>query len=73
MIILSYLDVQYTIPVSKHANNELLNKADVPGVKIKALGYLAIEVYRCVDDIHPKYLNDPFTIKKCKCCVTTPL
>ena len=46
--------------------HELLNKADVPGLKIMALEYLAIEVYKCVNDHNPKYLNDLFTIKKCK-------
>ena len=46
--------------------HKLLNKADVPGVKIMALRYLAIEVYKCVNGLNPKYLNDLFTIKKCK-------
>ena len=46
--------------------HELLNKADVPGMKIMALRYLAIEVYKCVNGLNPKYLNDLFTIKKCK-------
>ena len=46
--------------------HELLNKADVPGVKIMALGYLAIEVYTCVNGLNPKYLNDLFIIQKFK-------
>ena len=46
--------------------HELPNKANVPGVKIMALRYLAIEVYKCVNGLNPKYLNDLFTIKKCK-------
>ena len=46
--------------------HELLNKANVPRMKIMALRYLAIEVYKCVNDLNPKYLNDIFTIKKCK-------
>ena len=46
--------------------HELLNKADVPGVKIMALRYLAIEVYKCVNGLNARYLNDTFTIKKCK-------
>ena len=45
---------------------ELLNKADVPVMKILALRYLAIEVYKCVNGLSPEYLNDLFTIKKCK-------
>ena len=32
--------------------HELLNKADVPGVKIMALRYLAIEVYKCVNGLN---------------------
>ena len=44
----------------------MLNKADVPGVIIMALRYLAIEVYKCVNGFNPIYLNDLFTIKKCK-------
>ena len=31
-----------------------------------ALRYLAIEVYKCVNGLNPKYLNDLFTIKECK-------
>ena len=46
--------------------HELLNKADVPGVKIMALRYLAIKVYKCVNGLNPKYLYDLFTMKKCK-------
>ena len=46
--------------------HELTNKADVPGVKIMALRYLAIEVYKCVNGLNPTYLNDLFTIKTCK-------
>ena len=42
----------------------LLNKADVPGMKIMTLRYLAIEVYKCMNGLNPKYLNDLFTNKK---------
>ena len=35
--------------------NGLLNKADVPGMKIMALRYLAIEVYKCMNGLNPKY------------------
>ena len=45
---------------------ELLDKANVPGMKIMALRYLAIEVYKCINGINPKYLNDFFTIKERK-------
>ena len=31
-----------------------------------ALRYLAIEVYKCVNGLNPKYLNDLFTTKKYK-------
>ena len=42
--------------------HELLNKADVPGVKILALSYLAIEVYKWVNGLNPEYFSDLFTI-----------
>ena len=44
-------------------NVELLDKANVPGMKImrKSLRYLAIEVYKCINGINPKYLNNLFT------------
>ena len=42
----------------------LLNKADVPGIKIMTLRYLAIEVYKCMNGLNPKYLNDLFTNTK---------
>ena len=45
---------------------ELLDKANVPGMTIMALRYLAIEVYKCINGINPKYLNDLFTIKERK-------
>ena len=46
--------------------HELLNKANVRGVKIMALRYLAIEVYKFVNGLNAKYSNDLFTIKRCK-------
>ena len=46
--------------------HELLNNATVPGVKIMALRYFAIEVYKCVNGLNATYLNDLFTIKRCK-------
>ena len=33
---------------------ELLDKANVPGMKIMALRYLAIEVYKYINGINPK-------------------
>ena len=46
---------------------ELLDKAaNVPGMKIMALRYLAIEVNKCINGINPKYLNDLFTTKERK-------
>ena len=35
-------------------------------MKIMALRYLAIEIYKCINGINPKYLNDLFTIKERK-------
>ena len=47
--------------------NDLLNKADVPGMKIMTFRYLAIyKVYKCMNGLNPKYFNDLFTIKKSK-------
>ena len=48
--------------VSKYC--ELLIKTDVSDKKIMALGYLAIEVWKCMYELKTKYLNDLFTIKK---------
>ena len=45
---------------------DLLKKADVPGMKIMALRFLAIDVYKCINGLNPKYLNDLFIVKKCK-------
>ena len=45
---------------------DLLKKADVPGMKIMALRFLAIEVYKCINGLNPKYLNDLFIVKKRK-------
>ena len=45
---------------------ELLDQANVPGMKILALKYLVIEVYKCINGINPKYLNDLFTTKERK-------
>ena len=45
---------------------DLLKKADVPGMKIMALRFLAIDVYKCINGLKLKYLNDLFIVKKCK-------
>ena len=42
----------------------LLKKADVPGIKIMLLRYLAVEVYKCVNNMNPDYLNPLFVEKK---------
>ena len=44
---------------------DLLQNANVPGIKIMVLRYLAIEVFKCVNEISPAYLNDMFTRKQC--------
>ena len=43
---------------------DLLQNANVPGIKIMVLRYLAIEVFKCVNEISPAYLNDMFTRKQ---------
>ena len=45
---------------------DLLKKADVPGMKIITLRFLAIETYKCINGLNSKYLNDLFIVKKCK-------
>ena len=53
-----YFDYQTGYP-------DLLQIANVPGIKIMVLRYLAIEVFKCVNEISPAYLNDMFTRKQC--------
>ena len=43
--------------------NDLLTKANVPGIKIMTLRKLAIEVYKSVTKINPEYLNKLFVPK----------
>ena len=45
--------------------NDLLTKANVPGIKIVTLRQLAIEVYKSVTKINPEYLNELFLPKQC--------
>ena len=45
--------------------NDLLTKANVPGIKIMPLQQLAIEVYKSVTKINPEYLNELFLSKQC--------
>ena len=44
---------------------ELHINSGVSGIRIMTLRSLAIEVYKCVKQINPVYLNDMFTRKKC--------
>ena len=43
---------------------ELLQNANVPGIKIMVLRYLAIEMFKCIKGINPAYLNAMFTRKE---------
>ena len=45
---------------------DLLKTVDVPGMKTVALRFLAIGVYKCINGLNPKYLNDLFIVEKCK-------
>ena len=45
--------------------NDLLQNANVPGIKIMLLRYLAIEVFKCINEINPAYLNAMFIRKEC--------
>ena len=44
---------------------DLLQNANVPGIKIMLLRYLAIEVFKCINEINPAYLNAMFICKEC--------
>ena len=44
--------------------HDLLKQCEVSGTKIITLRLLAIEVFKCVNKLDPKYLNEMFTIKK---------
>ena len=44
---------------------ELLQNANVPGIKIMVLRYLAIEMFKCIKGINPAYLNAMFTHIEC--------
>ena len=43
---------------------DLLQNANVTGIQIMVLRYLAIEVFKCVNEISPAYLNAMFTRKQ---------
>ena len=45
--------------------SELLEKCGSQGVKLMTLRCMAIEVYKCVNNMNPQYLNEMFTLKKC--------
>ena len=45
--------------------HDLLKQCEVSGTKIITLRLLAIEVFKCVNKLDPKYLNEMFTTKKC--------
>ena len=45
--------------------HDLLIQTEVPGIKMMTLRLLAIEVFKCVNELNPKYMNEMFTIKKC--------
>ena len=45
--------------------DDLLTKANVPGIKMMTLRQLAIEVYKSVTKINPEYLNELFLPKQC--------
>ena len=45
--------------------NDLLQNANVPGIKIMLLRYLAIQVFKCINEINPAYLNAMFIRQEC--------
>ena len=46
-------------------HHDLLSKNEATGIKIMTLRLLAIEVYKCVDNFNPEYLNEMFIKKNC--------
>ena len=44
--------------------DDLLQNANVPGIKIMLLRYLAIEVFKCINEINTAYLNAMFIRKE---------
>ena len=46
---------------------DLLQNANVPGIKIMVLRYLAIEVFKCFKEINPAYLSSMLKRKECPC------
>ena len=44
---------------------DLLQNANVPGIKTMVLRYLAIEVFKCINEIRSAYLSAMFTCKQC--------
>ena len=48
---------------------DLLQNGNVPGIKTMVLRYLAIEMFRCIKQINPAYLNAMFTRKECPCAL----
>ena len=42
-------------------------KCGSQGVKLMTLPCMAIEVYKCGNNTNPQYLNEMFTLKKCRC------
>ena len=45
--------------------NDILTKANVPGIKIMTLRQLVIEIYKSVTKINPEYLNELSLSKQC--------
>ena len=44
---------------------DLLQNANLPGIEIMLLRYLAIEVFKCINEINPAYLNAMSIHKEC--------
>ena len=52
---------------------DLLQNANVPGIKIMVLRYLAIEMFKCIKGINLTYLNAMFTRKEMSLCIERQL
>ena len=56
--------LRFVLNDNKPNYQELIDKGEVPGIKIMTLRLLATEVYKCVNDLNLAYLNAILTLKK---------
>ena len=57
--------LRFVLDDYQSGHTDLLQNANVPGIKIRLLRYLAIDVFKCINEINPAYLNVMFIRKEC--------